>query len=169
MTSLPSERKRCSSNTAARHRPDTGARRSASPKHPPFRSYLLAQLLTYGPCPSCCRAIKTGELRQRNMLWIISLFIAPTKSFPTSSGISISRDVASRARCRSAAKGSGISLIRSSPSWRMTSSTLNEGGSRAAPFAWAVCARPRPEPGRRRLMPRLEHLTCRAPRITPDR
>jgi hypothetical protein len=128
-----------------------------------FQVLLTCAAINLRSCPSCCRATEGGELRQHNILWIICFFTAATKSFPTSSGISISRDVASTASCPSAAKGSGIPLVRSSPSWRMTSSTLYEGVARATPFAWAVCTLPRLEPGRRRLITRLEQVASRAP------
>jgi hypothetical protein len=107
-----------------------------------------------------------------NILWIRSLFIAETMSCSISSAIFKSRDIASSASSPITGKASGISLVRSSPSWRIISSTLNEGVpgvACATPLAWAVCATPRPEPGRRRLMRSLEHVTWRDPRVTPIR
>ena len=46
-----------------------------------------------------------------NILWIISLFIAATKTCPKSSVMAKSRDVASKASTSSAAEESGISAV----------------------------------------------------------
>jgi len=53
---------------------------------------------------------KAGS-RQRNMLWIISLFIAATKTCPIRSTMFRFRDVASRASTAIAGEGSGISEV----------------------------------------------------------
>src|SRR5215469_9600938 len=121
-----------------------------------------------------------GGPRQRNILWIISLFIAATKTCLISSAMSKSRDVASRASTSMAGEGSGISLVCSLPRCRIVTTNVAEGALRAAgcdnSFCSRVCAMPT-EPGagilpltsavwrrkllwlRRKLMPSLEHVT----------
>src|SRR5262249_6544927 len=88
--------------------------------------------------------------RQRNIFWIISLFIAATKTCPISSAMPKSRDVASRANTSTAGEGSGISLVRSLPRCRIVMLNLAEGAVRAAgcdtSFCSRVCAMPT-EPG----------------------
>ena len=103
-----------------------------------------------------------------------------------------SRDVASRASTSIAGEGSGISLVCSLPRCRIVMLNLAEGVVRAAgcdtSFCSRVCAMPT-EPGagilpltsavwrpeslgkiiRRKLIPILEHVTWRDPRVTPSR
>src|SRR5947207_8505091 len=57
--------------------------------------------------PQVARFLAQGP-RQRNILSIISLFIAPTKTCPISAAMSKFREVASRARNSIAGEGSGI-------------------------------------------------------------
>ena len=64
--------------------------------------------------PEVARVKKAGS-RQRNMLWIISLFIAATKTCPIRSTMFRFRDVASRASTAIAGEGSGISEVFSLP------------------------------------------------------
>jgi hypothetical protein len=68
------------------------------------------------PAPSeGCRSARKGGSRQRNMLWIISLLIAATKTCSIRSTMFRSRDVASRASTAIAGEGSGISEVFSLP------------------------------------------------------
>jgi hypothetical protein len=130
--------------------------------------------------------------RQRNILWIISLFIAATKTRPTSPTMSRSREIASRASASIAGEESGISVVFSLPLCRIVKAKLAEGAARAVgcdtSFCSRTCAMPT-EPGagivlpltssvwrepldkiiRRKLMPNLEHVTWSDPTVTPIR
>jgi hypothetical protein len=129
--------------------------------------------------------------RQRNIFWIISLFIAAAKICPISRAMSKSRDIASQARTSIAHEGSSISLVRSLPRCRIIIAKLAKG--RATGWDTSFCSRTgampiehgvgivlpltstvwRPEPLaeiiRRKLMPSLEHVTWRDPTVTPTR
>ena len=93
---------------------------------------------------------KRAGSRQRNILWIISLFIVATKICPISSAMPKSRDVASRASTSIAGEGSGISLVCSLPRRRNVMANSAGGAVRAAgcdtSFCSRVCAMPT-EPG----------------------
>jgi hypothetical protein len=128
--------------------------------------------------------------RQRNILWIISLFIAATKICPISRAMSKSRDIASQARTSIAREGSSISLVCSLPRCRIVMAKLAKGAARAGGCDTSrTCALPtehgigivfpltsgmwRPEPLgkiiRRKLMPSLEQVTWSDPTVTPTR
>jgi hypothetical protein len=124
-----------------------------------------------------------GGLRQRNILWIISLFVAATKICPISRAMSKSRDIASQARTSIAREGSSISLVCSLPRCRIVMAKLAEGAARAAGCDTSLCSRRCPMPTengigivlpltsavwhpkplgkiiRRKLIPSLEHVT----------
>jgi hypothetical protein len=134
---------------------------------------------------------RTGP-RQRNIFWIISLFIAATKTCPTSPGMFKSRDIASTASTSIAAEGSGTLVVCSLPLCRIIIAKLAKGVARAAgcetSFCSRTCAMPT-DPGagivlpltssvwcepldkiiRRKLMPNLEHVTWSDPTVTPIR
>jgi len=131
-----------------------------------------------------------GGTSSRNILWIVSLFITATKTRPISAAMDKSRDIASRASISIAAEGSGISVVRSLPWYRIVIANSAKGTARAAgcdtSFCSGTCAMPiehgvkivrpltsavwRPEPliGRK-LIPSLEHVTWRDPTVTPTR
>ena len=103
-------------------------------------------------------ALRGAGPRQRNILWIISLFIAATKTCPTSPAMSESRDIASRASTPIAGDGSGTSVVCSLPWCRIVIANWATGAARAA--GSATC---------RKLTPSLEHVTWRDPTVTPSR
>jgi len=131
---------------------------------------------------------KRAEPRQRNISWIISLFIAATKTCPISPAMPKSRDIASRASASIAGEGSGISIVFSSPWHRIVIANWGAAGCDTS-FCSRTCAMPtaqgagtvlpltsavwRPEPLgkiiRRKLIPNLEHVTWRDPTVTPSR
>src|SRR5262249_62278563 len=75
-------------------------------------------------------ALRGAGPRQRNILWIISLFIAATKICPTRSAMSKSRNIASRASVSIAGEGSGISVVRTLPWHRIIISNLAKRAAR---------------------------------------
>jgi len=129
-------------------------------------------------------ALRGAGPRQRNILWIISLFIAATKTCPTSPAMSESRDIASRASASIAGDGSGTSVVCSLPWYPIVIANWATGA-----FCSRTCVMPtehgvgivlpltlavwRPEPLvkiiRRKLTPSLEHVTWRDPTVTPSR
>src|SRR5262249_41306610 len=136
-------------------------------------------------------ALRGAGPRQRNILWIISLFIAVTKTCPISSAMPKSRDAASRASDSIAGEGSGISVVFSSPLCRIVIANWATGAARAVgcdTFCSWTCAMP-PEHGvgivlpltsgvwceplnkiiRRKLIPSLEHVTASDPTVTLSR
>jgi hypothetical protein len=128
--------------------------------------------------------------RQRNIFWIISLFIAATKICPISRAMSKSRDIASQARTSIAGEGSERSVTFSLPLCRIIIAKLAKRVARTAgcDTSFCSCTRTMPtEPGVgipltsavrceplekiicRKLMPSLEQVTWREPTVTPSR
>jgi len=115
-----------------------------------------------------CYGEEGARPRQRNILWIISLFIAATKTCPISPAIVKSRNMVSRASTSIAGEGSGTSVVCSLPRCRIVMASLAENAARAAGCDISLCSRTCAII-RRKLIPSLEHVTWRDPTVTPAR
>src|SRR5215831_6683367 len=90
-------------------------------------------------------ALRGAGPRQRNILWIISLFIAAaTKICPTRAAMAKPRDVASRASVSIAGEESGISVAFSLPLCRIIIAKLAKGRATGCDtsFGSRTCAMP---------------------------
>jgi len=86
-------------------------RRRHQPRRAPLAKIRPGRPAPSEGCRSARRPLRRRDPRQRNMLWIISLFIAATKTCPIRSTMFRFRDVASRASTAIAGEGSGISEV----------------------------------------------------------